>query len=82
MDPSQRIKILCHDYTSVTDNYVKEGVVDAIICQDPVAHGYMAMKILSELVLNKKEPKKQIYLTNLDIRLRENLITNAQDWEI
>jgi LacI family transcriptional regulator len=81
-DLQGKIKILCHDYTPATDNYVKEGIVDAAICQDPVEHGYMAMKILSELVINKKEPKKQIYLTNLDIRVRENLTTTTQDWEI
>ena len=78
----QKVKILGYDYTSLTEHYVKEGLVDAIICQDPVKHGYVPLKILSELVMESKEPKHKVYLTGLDIRLRENLHINKQEWDI
>lgn len=78
----QKVKILGYDYTSITERYMKEGVIDAIICQDPLKHGYLPLKILSDLVMEAKEPKHKIYLTGLDIRLRENLNINKQNWEI
>jgi LacI family transcriptional regulator len=78
----KKVHVICHDYTPLTDSYVKEGLVDAIICQDPVKHGYMATKILSELVMDNREPKNQIYLTDIDIRLKENLNAQKQDWTI
>lgn len=78
----QKVKILCYDYTFLTENYVKEGLVDAILCQDPLKHGYTPLKILSELVIDNKEPKHKIYLTNLDIRLKENINAGNQEWEI
>jgi len=77
-----KVKILCYEDISITERYVKEGLVDAIICQDPLKHGYLPLKILSELVMEAKEPKHKIYLTGMDIRLRENLYKNNQDWEI
>ncbi|MDR1948282.1 MAG: LacI family DNA-binding transcriptional regulator [Spirochaetaceae bacterium] len=77
-----KVKIICHDHMPRTDDYIRGGIVDATICQDGAKHGYMAMKILSELVINNRESKKQIYLTTLDIRLQENLGDKAQDWEI
>ena len=78
----RKVKILGYDYTSITERYVREGAVDAIICQDPLKHGYLPLKILSELVMEAKEPKHKIYLTALDIRLRENLYKSKEDWEI
>jgi LacI family transcriptional regulator len=78
----EKVRIICHDRATIADEFINEGIVDAVICQNPVRYGYMAMKILSELVINNKEPKQQNYLTDLDIRLKENLTTNTQDWEI
>jgi LacI family transcriptional regulator len=78
----KKIKIINHDMMPKTSDYLKEGLIAATICQDPVKHGYMAMKILSEIVINNREPKRQIYLTNIDIKLQENLESNIEDWEI
>jgi LacI family transcriptional regulator len=76
----KKVKFICHDHTPETDEYVREGIVDALICQDPVKHGYMAMKILSAMTLDNREPDKQMYLTNLDIKFKENLTAKTQDW--
>lgn len=77
-----KIKILCYDYTEQTAQYLYEGVIDALLCQDPIKHGYTPLKILSELVTEGKEPKHSIYLTNVDIRLRENLLGQTHEWDI
>jgi LacI family transcriptional regulator len=80
--PEKKIDIVCHDLMPPTADFIKEGLVSATICQDPVKHGYMAMKILSEMVINNREPKKQIYLTSTNIKLAENLVSSSEDWEI
>jgi ABC-type sugar transport system substrate-binding protein len=64
-----------------TADYIRQGFVSATICQDPVKHGYMAMKILSEMVIKNREPKTQIYLTSTNIKLAENLVSSSEDWE-
>jgi LacI family transcriptional regulator len=80
--PATKINIVCHDLMPPTADYIREGLVSATICQDPVKHGYMAMKILSEMVINNREPKKQLYLTSANIKLAENLVSSSEDWEI
>jgi LacI family transcriptional regulator len=78
---SDEIKVLCYDYSPFTLEYVRQGIIDAIICQDPVKQGYMALKILSDLVINNMQPKKDVFYTKIDIRLSENL-DNKQSWDI
>jgi LacI family transcriptional regulator len=80
--PETKINIVCHDLMPPTADYIREGLVSATICQDPVKHGYMAMKILSEIVINNREPKEQLYLTSANIKLAENLVSSREDWEI
>ena len=80
--PKHKVHVLCHDYTPLTDTLVREDIVDAIICQDAVNHGYSALKILSELIIDNKEPQHKAYMTSLDIRLKENINTNNQNWEL
>jgi LacI family transcriptional regulator len=80
--PENNIKIICHDLMPPTADLIREGLVSATICQNPVKHGYMAMKILSELVINNRNPKQEIYLTSTSIKLAENLISSSEDWEI
>jgi len=81
-NPKQKVHVLCHDYTPLTDTLVREDVVDAIICQDAVHHGYSALKILSELIIDNKEPRHKTYMTNIEIRLKENISSNTQSWEL
>jgi len=78
----QKIHVLCHDYTPLTGILVRENIVDAIICQDAVHHGYSALKILSELIIDNKEPQHKTYMTSVEIRLKENICTNNQNWEL
>jgi LacI family transcriptional regulator len=81
-NPGEAITIICHDLMPPIATYIRQGLVSATICQDPIKHGYMAMKILSEMVINNREPKKQIYLTSTNIKLAENLVSSSEDWEI
>jgi LacI family transcriptional regulator len=78
----KKIKIINHDMMPKTSDYLREGLIAATICQDPVKHGYMAMKILSEIVINNREPKRRIYLTTINIKLQGNLESGSEDWEI
>jgi LacI family transcriptional regulator len=78
----RQVKIICHDKMGRTNEYINNGIVEAAICQDGIKHGYMAMKILSEMIIQKRQPRQQMYLTSLNIRLKENLNDQEQNWEI
>lgn len=69
----ESIAIVCYDNAPFVKEYVKQGVIDAIICQDPVRQGAMALKILSEIVTGSREHQKSVYMTDIDIRMAENL---------
>ncbi|MDR3337653.1 MAG: LacI family DNA-binding transcriptional regulator [Treponema sp.] len=77
--PKKKIRVICHDHTPQNEAYIKAGLVDVLICQDPVKHGYMAMKLLSEMVINNKEPENKIYLTSVEIKFAENLETSSRN---
>lgn len=76
------IKIICYDNSAFVTDYVKKGVIDAVICQDPEKQGYMALKILSDLIIGDKEVRSDTYTTSIDIRLCENIDKDIQDWDI
>lgn len=70
---SQSIKVIAYDYAPYTVDLVKEGVIDAVICQEPVKQGYLALKILYNLIISGKQPKNEFFATSIDIRLKENI---------
>ncbi len=70
---SQLIKVIAYDYASYTVDLVKEGVIDAVICQEPVKQGYFALRILYDLIISGKQPKNEFLATSIDIRLKENI---------
>jgi len=79
---SRKIHILCYDNAAFVTDYVKKGVIDAVICQDPEKQGYMALKILSELIMGDQVIKSDTYMTSIDIRLKENIDKDYQSWDI
>lgn len=67
------IKVIAYDYAPYTIDLVKEGVIDAVICQEPIKQGYLALKILYDLIISGKQPKNEFLTTSIDIRLKENI---------
>jgi LacI family transcriptional regulator len=65
--------VICHDTLPETIQYVKEGVVDFTIAQDPYLQGYMPIKIMYQYIALNIWPKEDRLYTNIDILLRDNI---------
>jgi LacI family transcriptional regulator len=64
---------ICHDTLPETMQYVKEGIVDFTIAQDPYLQGYMPIKIMYQYIALNILPKEDKLYTNIDVRLKDNI---------
>lgn len=69
----QRIRVICTDFITDTIEFMKEGVVDFAIGQDPFAQGYRPIKILSDVLFYGQAPETEFIETKIDIRVKENI---------
>lgn len=67
------IKIISFDLTECTRRYLKKGIVSAVLCQDPFAQGYKAIKLLSEKLLSNIDPESTRLYTETSIYIKESL---------
>ena len=66
------IRLIGHDLIRENVKYLKEGVVDFLLCQRPEEQGYQAVETLFEYVILKKQVPAENY-TSIDIITKENL---------
>ena len=66
------IRVIGHDLISENIDYLKNGIVDFLICQRPEEQGYNAVISLFEHIILKKPVKVDNY-TSIDIITKENL---------
>lgn len=70
---SNEIQMICFDTLPETIQFIKDGVVDFTIAQDPFMQGFLPIKILYELITLGIKPKKEKLLTHIDIRVKDNV---------
>lgn len=68
-----RVHMVCHDLLPETVKYVKRGVVDFTIGQQPFVQGYMPVQILYEYHMFGHKPKMNKLFTSVDIRVKHNV---------
>lgn len=66
-------KIISFDLTRHNKQYLEQGVISCVLCQEPYTQGYQAVKILSNYLLLGKEPEKKRYYTKTEILVRNSL---------
>lgn len=66
------IRVIGHDLINENITFLKEGIIDFLICQRPEEQGYRAIISLFEYLILKKEVKNENY-TSIDIITKENL---------
>ncbi len=66
-------KIFAYDNISTTVDYVKKGVITAIICQQQYNQGYQAFELLTRYLFENTTPETDQVLLDIDIRIAENL---------
>ncbi len=68
-----KVRVVCFDFVPTTKEYVKDGVIDFAIGQDPFFEGYTPVKVLAEYLMSGKLPERDVIHTKVDIRIRENI---------
>lgn len=66
------IRVIGHDLITENIHFLKNGIVDFLICQRPEEQGYKAIITLFEHLVLKKEVNLENY-TSIDIITKENL---------
>lgn len=66
------VRLIGHDLIRQNAEWLKEGVVDFLICQRPEEQGYQAIETLFQHVILKKQVPAENY-TSIDIITKENL---------
>lgn len=69
-----KISIIGYDLSPSIANLIREGVIDAVICQEPFNQGYYPIKILHHYLSEGKKPARSIVNTKLEVVLKENLM--------
>ncbi len=73
LDSSCNCKIICFDLTSHNRQYLEEGVISCVLCQEPYIQGYQAIKLLSHYLLLGKSPDNDRYYTKTEILVKNSL---------
>jgi LacI family transcriptional regulator len=70
---AHKLKIITVDDTDNIKQYLKDGIVNATVCQQPFKQGYEAIKLIfNYLIHNQKPDRKHLYTQN-EIKLKYNL---------
>ena len=68
----EKVRLIGHDLIKQNISWVREGVVDFLICQRPEEQGYQAIETLFQHVILKRQVPAENY-TSIDIITKENL---------
>ena len=74
----ERVRLVGFDTDDEIAQFIREGVIDASILQDPFSQGYYSLKLLARHLMQAWEPSQSSYFTRMEILLRENAHGNEQ----
>jgi len=67
------ISIACFDFTPETIEYVRKGVIDFAIGQNPFSQGYRSVMTIYGYVSRQNKPSREIEFVSMDIAFKENI---------
>lgn len=67
-----KVRLVGFDTDDEIAQYIRDGIIDCAILQDPFAQGYYSLKLLARHIFEDWEPKRSSYYTRMEILLREN----------
>lgn len=65
-------KIITVDDASNIAKYLREGVINATVCQEPFKQGYQSVMLLFDKLVNGKKPPRRHIYTNNEIKVKYN----------
>lgn len=74
-EQNRDIKAISFDDVPTTKQLVKDGIIQATICQQPVRQGRLALSVLFDYFVDGKLPDNRRLYTDIQIKLRANIDT-------
>ena len=69
----KKLTIISSDSVPMTAKLIRDGVISASICQQPFTQGSKPLQILFDYIITKEKPETDIFFTDIEIKIRENL---------
>ncbi len=75
----KKIRLVGYDLSGAVEGYIRDGVIDATVCHDPLMQGYYSAKMLYNLAALGQKPLTDEIHTKLEIVMRENLDSHTDE---
>ena len=73
MNLSDRPIVVGHEYNSIFNDYISEGVITALLVQEKVCQGYYPVMMMYQFLSTGEEPDRSQYFSNINIIVESNL---------
>lgn len=67
------LKVISFDSSRTTEELIRQGIIQATICQQPGEQGRLAVKAAFDYLVNGRLPEQSEYLVGHEIKILENL---------
>lgn len=72
-ETGRQIRVFSFDDVPTTKELVREGIIQATICQQPVRQGRMALSVLFDYFVDGKTPVQNRLYTDIQIKIKANI---------
>lgn len=73
LELAHRLKIIAYDKAETTEEFLRNGILSAVICQQPHIQGKKPLDILFSYLTTGELPQQEYHYTAVDIRILENI---------
>lgn len=70
---ARKLKIIAYDKADTTEDFLRNGILSAVICQQPHTQGRKPLDILFSYLTTGDLPEQEYNYTAVDIRILENI---------
>ena len=67
------ICVISFDDVPTTKDLIRDGTIQATICQQPVRQGELSLEVLFDYFLDRRPPAKREIYTDIQIKLKTNI---------
>lgn len=72
-ESGRHFHVISFDDVPSTRQLVRDKVIQATVCQQPIRQGELALEILSDYLVQGKKPEKNRIYTDIQIKIKENI---------
>lgn len=70
---NRKITVISFDDVPTTKELIKEDVIAATICQQPVRQGELSLEVILNYLIDNERPQKREIDTDIEIKIKTNI---------